>query len=84
MIDRAADDVEGFWEDIAKELHWFEPWDKVYEEGKYPFFRWFVDGKTNLSHNCLDYQVSQKNRGDKAAIIWESGEKGKQKSSEMT
>jgi len=76
MLNRATDDVEGFWGEIAKELHWFEPWDKVYQEGKYPFFKWFVGGKTNISYNCLDYQVLEKNRGDKAAIIWESAETG--------
>ncbi len=76
MLDKALDDVEGFWGEVAKERHWFEPWKNVYQEEKYPFFKWFVGGKTNLSYNCLDYQVSQKNRGDKAAIIWESGERG--------
>lgn len=72
MLERASNDVEGFWGDIAKELHWFEPWSRVYKEEKYPFFRWFVGGKTNLSYNCLDYQVLKKNRGNKIAIIWES------------
>ena len=76
MIERASSDVEGFWGEIAKELHWFEPWDKVYKEEEYPFFKWFVGGKTNISYNCLDYQVYKKNRGDKAAIIWESAETG--------
>jgi acetyl-CoA synthetase len=76
MIERASNDVEGFWGDIAKELHWFKPWDKVYQEGEYPFFKWFVGGKTNISYNCLDYQVFKKNRGDKVAIIWESAETG--------
>ncbi|MDI6820070.1 MAG: acetate--CoA ligase [Candidatus Hodarchaeaceae archaeon] len=76
MLDRAANDMEGFWGEIAKELHWFEPWEKVYKEEGYPFFKWFVGGKTNISYNCLDYQVFKKNRGDKAAIIWESAETG--------
>lgn len=76
MMDRAADDVESFWGEIAKELHWFEPWDKVYKEEEYPFFKWFVGGRTNVSYNCLDYQVLEKNRGDKAAVIWESAETG--------
>ena len=76
MKDRALSDVEGFWGEVAKELHWFEPWKKVYQAEKYPFFKWFVGGKTNLSYNCLDYQVLKKKRGDKAAIVWESAETG--------
>lgn len=75
-LDRAINDTENFWGEVAQELHWFEPWDEVYREEKYPFFKWFVGGKTNLCYNCLDYQILEKNRGDKAAIIWESGEKG--------
>jgi acetyl-CoA synthetase len=78
-LDRALTDVEGFWGEIAGELHWFEPWKKVYKEEKYPFFKWFTGGKTNLSYGCLDRQVLEKNRGDKAAIIWESAETGKTK-----
>ena len=26
---RSIADPEGFWADIASELHWFKPWDKV-------------------------------------------------------
>jgi len=72
MLDKAKNDTESFWGEVAKELHWFEPWDRVYKKEGYPFFKWFVGGKTNLSYNCLDYQVFKKNRGNKAAIIWES------------
>lgn len=75
MLDRALSDPEGFWADAASELHWFKRWDRAFE-WKYPDFRWFVGGKTNLSHNALDYNVLHKNRGDKPAIIWESAETG--------
>jgi acetyl-CoA synthetase len=80
MLDRALNDMEGFWGEVAKELHWFEPWEKVYKRERYPFFKWFVGGKTNLSYNCLDYHVLRKNRGDKIALIWESAETGQTRS----
>ncbi len=70
---RAAADPEGFWADIARELHWFEPWSKVLE-WDCPWAKWFVGGKINLSYNCLDRHV-QTWRKNKAAIIWE-GEPG--------
>ncbi len=70
---RAASDPEGFWADIAQELHWFEPWTKVLE-WDCPWVKWFVGGKINLSYNCLDRHV-QTWRKNKAAIIWE-GEPG--------
>ena len=67
---RAAADPEGFWADIARELHWFEPWNKVLEWDA-PWAKWFVGGKINLSYNCLDRHVETW-RKNKAAIVWES------------
>jgi acetyl-CoA synthetase len=75
MLERALQDTDGFWGEASRELHWFKPWDRVLE-WKYPEFKWFVGGMTNLSYNCLDRNVLQKERGDKAAILWESGETG--------
>ncbi|HWR34410.1 MAG TPA: acetate--CoA ligase [Clostridia bacterium] len=69
----AAEDPEGFWGNIAGDLHWFKPWDKVLEWNT-PFAKWFVGGEFNLSYNCLDRHV-QSWRRNKAAIIWE-GEPG--------
>ncbi len=74
MLKRALEDPEGFWGEIAQELHWFKPWGKVFE-WNYPFFKWFKGGVTNLSFNCVDHHVKNE-RGNRAAIIWESGEQG--------
>ena len=67
---RSIDDPEGFWADEAKELTWFEPWTKVLDESKKPFFKWFVGGKTNIAYNCLDAQIA-KGLGEKVAIVFE-------------
>ena len=75
---RSIDDPEGFWGEVAKDLHWFKPWDKVLE-WEAPDAKWFVGAKTNLCYNCLDRQV-EAGLGDKTAIIWESeavGDDGK-------
>jgi len=79
MLDRAMKDPEGFWAEAAGELHWFKTWDRVLE-WNYPDFRWFLGGITNLSYNCLDHNVLQKGRGQKASIVWESGETGESRS----
>jgi acetyl-CoA synthetase len=65
----SIDRPEDFWAGIASELHWFKKWDKVLE-WNLPYAKWFVGGKTNMSYNCLDYQI-EKGRGDKTAILWE-------------
>ncbi len=73
IYDRAAKDPEGFWAEIAEELHWFKKWKTVLEWDA-PFAKWFVGGTTNLSYNCLDRHLNSW-RKNKAAIIWE-GEPG--------
>ncbi len=69
MHARSVEDPEGFWGEVASELHWFEPWRTVLE-WKAPDARWFVGAKTNLCFNCVDRHV-QEGRGDHAAIVWE-------------
>jgi acetyl-CoA synthetase len=66
-------DPEAFWGSIARELDWFEPFKKVLEWDA-PWAKWFVGGKINLTHNCLDRHLATW-RKNKAAIIWE-GEPG--------
>ncbi|MDR7438235.1 MAG: acetate--CoA ligase [Armatimonadota bacterium] len=70
---RAEADPEGFWAEVARELHWFRPWERVLE-WEPPYARWFVGGRTNLAYNCLDRHVTG-GRRTKAAIVWE-GEPG--------
>ena len=70
---RASADPEAFWAGFAAELEWSQPWTKVLD-WKSPHARWFVDGKLNVSVNCLDRHVRTVRR-NKAALIWE-GEPG--------
>ena len=74
VYEEAEQDYEGFWAKRAGELHWFQEWDQVLDWDP-PEAKWFVGGKTNVSYNCLDYQVEQ-GRGDKTAILWEGDEPG--------
>ncbi len=69
---RADSDFVSFWNDEAKKLSWFQPWNKTLDWNP-PFAKWFVGGLINASYNALD--VHQKSRPDKPAILWE-GENG--------
>ena len=72
MLERALQDPESFWGEVASELYWFRRWEKVFE-WNYPDFFWFKGGETNLSYNCLERNV-EKGRGNKPALVWENGE----------
>ncbi|MEW5953693.1 MAG: acetate--CoA ligase [Bacillota bacterium] len=78
LIDWAAEDTEGFWgcaaEQAMSEIRWFKKWDKVFN-WDYPAFQWYIGGQTNISYNCLDYNI-EKGRAGRAAIVAESGETG--------
>ncbi len=60
-----------FWNDMAKELHWFEPWQTTFEWTDKPFFKWFSNGKFNAAYNCLDRYMDTPVR-TKVAYYWEA------------
>jgi acetyl-CoA synthetase len=60
-----------FWGKHGKRIDWFKPYTKVKNtsfKGKVSI-KWFEDGLTNVSHNCIDRHL--KKRGNQVAIIWE-------------
>ena len=68
-----------FWASIAERVDWYKKWDRVsdvdYKKAK---INWFINGKLNVSYNCLDRHVNDGN-GDKTAIIWEGNNPSKDK-----
>jgi acetyl-CoA synthetase len=75
MYAASINDPEKFWGDEArKRIHWMKPFTKVKNtsfEGDVSI-KWFEDGKTNISYNCVDRHLEK--RGDQVAIIWEGDE----------
>ncbi|MFI0842392.1 acetate--CoA ligase [Mesorhizobium sp. IMUNJ 23232] len=60
-----------FWARHGQRIDWFKPFTKVKNtsyNGKVSI-KWFEDGRTNVSYNCIDRHL--KKRGDQVAIIWE-------------
>ncbi|MBP1912107.1 acyl-coenzyme A synthetase/AMP-(fatty) acid ligase [Thermococcus stetteri] len=70
---RSIENLEEFWAEQAKVIDWFKTWEKVLDDSKAPFFRWFVGGQLNASYNALDRHIKAGKR-NRAAIIWESEE----------
>src|SRR3954468_10716998 len=78
VYEEAAKDPEGYWAKQAEELlDWAEPWDTVLDESEAPFYKWFVGGKLNASHQALDRHVEAGN-GDRVAFHWR-GEEGEER-----
>jgi acetyl-CoA synthetase len=73
IYERAAADREAYWASWAEQLDWFEPWHTVLEWTP-PHAKWFLGGKLNVAHNCLDRHLDGP-RAEQTALIWE-GEPG--------
>ena len=72
LCKEAEQDYQGYWGRLAKEhVVWQQPFTQVLDESNVPFYRWFADGKLNVSYNCLDKNV-EAGLGDKVAIIFEA------------
>lgn len=70
----AAQDREAFWAEMSKNISWYKEWNKIFDDSKAPYYKWFLDGKLNACYNCIDRHLSSWRR-NKAAIIFE-GELG--------
>jgi len=73
IYQKSLEEPEEFWAEQARQLDWFRTWDKVME-WEPPFARWFVGGRLNASHICVDRHAKTWRRS-KVAIYWE-GEPG--------
>jgi len=69
-IRQGQEDFISFWEEAAKELEWYKPWDQVLDESNAPFYKWFIGAQCNIVHNALDRHV-RSFRKNKVAIIWQ-------------
>ncbi|XP_063536075.1 acyl-CoA synthetase short-chain family member 3, mitochondrial [Cydia strobilella] len=68
---RSLVDPEGFWADVAKEIEWAKPWDKVLDHSNPPFTKWWVGGEFSVCHNAIDRHV-EKGQGDSVALVHDS------------
>ncbi|HEX5078761.1 MAG TPA: propionyl-CoA synthetase [Geminicoccaceae bacterium] len=67
---RALSDPEGFWGEAAEALHWERRWDRVLDDSRPPFYRWFAGGRLNTCYNAVDRHVAE--RADQPALIHDS------------
>jgi propionyl-CoA synthetase len=68
---RSLEDPDRFWAEAARAIDWVEPWKRVLDDDRAPFYRWFVGGRLNTCHNALDRHV-EGGRADQLALIYDS------------
>ncbi len=74
LVNKSKEDYEGFWKSFADEkIDWLSPYKKVLDESNKPFYKWFINGKLNVSNQCIDRHLDKK--GDQVAILFE-GDRG--------
>ena len=70
LYNHSITNPEKFWSQVADSFLWKKKWSKVLKyDFSTPKFEWFVDGKLNITENCLDRYVEI--HPEKTAIIFE-------------
>lgn len=69
-LQHSQENPETFWAEIASNLQWQKPWDKVLDWSFEPYsVKWFGGGKLNITENCLDRHLAE--RGNHTALLYE-------------
>jgi propionyl-CoA synthetase len=76
---RWKSDPEGFWGEVAREIDWSTPAEKVFEPKAGIYGRWFVGAECNACHNAVDRHVAG-GRAEQAAVIYDSPVTGTKRS----
>ncbi|MEK7321327.1 MAG: propionate--CoA ligase [Pseudomonadota bacterium] len=69
---RSLSDPAGFWAEQAARIDWETPFERVLDDSRPPFARWFVGGRTNICHNAIDRHLAA--RADQRALVYVSTE----------
>src|ERR1700754_3193410 len=74
---RSIEQPDAFWAEQAEAIEWHRKPDRICDNDKPPFARWFVGGQTNLCHNAVDSHARE--RGEERALVWVSNEVGQER-----
>lgn len=76
LIRRSTLDTDWFWDAALEHLgiEWSHKYSRLYDDSLgMPWTKWFLGGKLNIVHNCLDRHVRD-GKGSETAVFFESDE----------
>jgi hypothetical protein len=59
-----------YWQEQAKKIEWFEFPKTILSKNEQGLYKWYEDGKLNISYLCLDHHI-EKGRGEQTALIYD-------------
>src|SRR5258707_15856497 len=68
---RSLAEPEAFWAEVAEAIDWERRWDRVLDDSRPPFYRWYAGARLNTCWNALDRHVAAGN-GERLALISDS------------
>jgi len=68
---RSLRDPHAFWAAAAEDIYWERRWDRVLDDRRPPYYRWFSGGVLNTCYNALDLHVDR-GRGKQRALVYDS------------
>src|SRR5258707_12990567 len=68
---RSLAEPETFWAEAAEAIDWERRWDRVLDDSRPPFYRWFRGGRLNTCWNALDRHVAG-GRAEQTPLIYDS------------
>ena len=71
VYQQSVERPEEFWAEAAAEIDWVKPWERVLDDSRAPFYRWFAGGQLNTCYNALDRHVDG-GRAEQLALIYDS------------
>jgi acetyl-CoA synthetase len=76
LVKYSTDDVARFWDQALEDLgvDWYKPYDNIMDDsGGIAWTKWFLGGKLNIVHNCIDRHL-QAGLADKTCLIHEDND----------
>jgi propionyl-CoA synthetase len=68
---QSLEDREAFWREAAAAVDWHSEPQRILDDSRPPFYRWFPDGVLNTCANAVDRHADG-GRADQAALVYDS------------